>query len=135
VGEDERPLRGVSGFVDWRLCGRLSRILMDGFFVGQKHDTLLPPSEGRIAVPRIFAVGLGSTVGLGSNVLSEILTGAAGMLAKAKIGSVAVEVPGQGSLDDATRAEVMRQVFLAQFKGGRVAVLADKPLGKLIKAA
>ncbi|HEY1333477.1 MAG TPA: peptidase M17, partial [Myxococcaceae bacterium] len=34
VSEDERPLGGAAGFVDWRLCGQLSRLLVDGFFKG-----------------------------------------------------------------------------------------------------
>ena len=34
VVEDERPLSGAPGFLDWRLCGSLSRILHEGRFVG-----------------------------------------------------------------------------------------------------
>jgi len=132
VGEDDRPLRGAAGFVDWRLCGKLSRVLMDGFFVGQRNDTLLIPSENRIALPRIFAVGVGSTTGFAASALSEVLSGAANMLNKARINSVAVEVPGLGSLDDATRAELLSSVFVPRFSGSRVAVLAEKPLAKLI---
>jgi hypothetical protein len=32
---DERPLRGAAGLCDWRLCGRLSRMLQAGRVAGQ----------------------------------------------------------------------------------------------------
>ena len=60
VGQDERPLRGTAGYVDWRLCGALSRVLLQGFFIGAQGDCLLIPSEGRIAMSRIFALGTGT---------------------------------------------------------------------------
>jgi leucyl aminopeptidase len=134
VGEDERPLRGTAGYVDWRLCGKLSRVLLDGFFVGTKNDTLLLPSEGRLPAPRVFAVGLGTQKGLDRDTLQEALGTAARMLAKAQITSVAMEIPGHGSVDDAARVEALMSTFMPKFSGGRVAVLADKPFGKLLQA-
>ena len=32
---DERPLRGATGLIDWRLCGTLSRKLMAGYLDGR----------------------------------------------------------------------------------------------------
>src|SRR5262249_60449693 len=59
VPEDERPLTGAAGYVDWRLCGQLSRLLVDGFFKGSRGESLLLPSNGRIGGPRGVVVGLG----------------------------------------------------------------------------
>ena len=59
VSEDERPLGGAAGFVDWRLCGQLSRLLVDGFFKGTRGESLLLPSNGRIGAPRLVVLGLG----------------------------------------------------------------------------
>ena len=42
---------GPPGYVDWRLCGQLSRLLVDGFFKGTRGESLLLPSNGRIAAP------------------------------------------------------------------------------------
>src|SRR5690349_4139868 len=40
---DERPLRGAAGLADWRLCGRLSKLLEGGRVVGAfGESTLLP---------------------------------------------------------------------------------------------
>jgi len=57
--EDERPLRGSSGWVDWRLNGRISRCLIEKRLVGTWKETTLIPSEGRILPSLILWVGLG----------------------------------------------------------------------------
>src|SRR5512138_2371306 len=54
----ERPLQGLAGFADWRLCGLISRAIRDGAYGPDTGEALLLPSGGRIAVPRIFCFGL-----------------------------------------------------------------------------
>jgi hypothetical protein len=54
----ERPLQGLAGFADWRLCGLISRAIRDGSYGPDTGEALLLPSGGRIAVPRIFCFGL-----------------------------------------------------------------------------
>jgi len=60
----ERPLQGFAGYLDWRLCGAVSRAIRAGTFDGADGEALLLPSGGRIAVPRVFCFGL-SQVELG----------------------------------------------------------------------
>jgi hypothetical protein len=132
VAEDDRPLPSTAGYVDWRLCGALSRVLKGGFFTGAKDDWLLLPSDGKLSVPRIFVVGLGSRQGLDSGALSEALAGAGRVLTRAKVDSVALEVPAGARTDDAARAEALQKSFLPAFKGGRVALLVDKGLARLV---
>jgi hypothetical protein len=57
--EDERPLRGTSGWVDWRLNGMLSRHLAEKRLTGAWKETTLIPSQGRIVPRLILLVGLG----------------------------------------------------------------------------
>ncbi len=57
--EDERPLRGASGWLDWRLNGLLSRFLIHKRLIGTWKETTLIPSQGRILPPLILLVGLG----------------------------------------------------------------------------
>jgi hypothetical protein len=130
VGEDDRPLPGSAGYVDWRLCGTLSRILQSGFFVGARDDSLLLPTDGRFPVPRVFILGLGTRQGLDASSLGEVLAHAARVLAKARVEGVALELPGAGLLDEATRASAFSDKFLSGFKGQRVAVLADRELAR-----
>lgn len=60
VYSDSRPLKGISALVDWRLNGRLSKVLKANRFVGAFGECLLMPSEGRIRAPEILVMGLGS---------------------------------------------------------------------------
>jgi leucyl aminopeptidase len=132
VAEDDRPLPGTAGYVDWRLCGSLSRVLKAGFFTGVKDDWLLLPSDGRLPFPRVFAVGLGPRSALNKEALGAALASAARVLAKAKVESVALEIPGGGQVDEAAQAAALQQHFLPGFKGKHVAILADKALAKLL---
>jgi leucyl aminopeptidase len=132
VAEDDRPLPGTAGYVDWRLSGALSRVLKQGFFTGVKDDWLLLPSDGRIPIPRIFAVGLGARKNLDAGALGKALANAAQVLDKAKVESVALELPGGGRVDEEAQAQALQQHFLPGFKGKRVTVLADKALAKLL---
>ena len=56
---NERPLRGLTGLVDWRLCGGLSRLLLAGFASGAVGERVLCPSRGRMSHPKVLLMGLG----------------------------------------------------------------------------
>jgi hypothetical protein len=132
VGEDQRPLEGLAGFVDWRLCGGLSRLLRQGFFTGKKDDKLLLPAEGRLSMERVFVVGVGRAHALDPVHLGDALLAAGEMLHKAKIQSVALPIPEGDHLEEATRAAAFTAKFLPAFKGSRVEVMVDKGLGRLV---
>lgn len=51
--------RAVAGFVDWRLCGRIARLIASGRFCGAKDEALLMPGLGRCGAQRVFLLGLG----------------------------------------------------------------------------
>ena len=57
--EDERPLRGAAGLADWRLCGRLSRLLVRGRVRGTRGERVLVPARPRLACDKLFLFGLG----------------------------------------------------------------------------
>ena len=57
--KDERPLKGSSGWIDWRLNGMLSRFLMEKKLTGDWEETTLIPSQGRIKPRMILFLGLG----------------------------------------------------------------------------
>jgi hypothetical protein len=56
---DERPLRGAAGLCDWRLCGRLSRLLQSSRVAGKWGETTLYPPGRRLPFQRLLMVGLG----------------------------------------------------------------------------
>ena len=57
--KDERPLKGSSGWIDWRLNGMLSRFLMEKKLTGDWKETTLIPSQGRVMPRMILLLGLG----------------------------------------------------------------------------
>lgn len=123
VTEDERPLTGAAGFVDWRLCGDLSRLLKTGFFTGTPGDKLLVPTDARVPATRLFAVGLGKSRSLTALGLEHALGSAATMLSKAKIESVALAFPSLPRDVAAARDELVSRAFAPHFAGA-VAVFA-----------
>lgn len=58
--EDELPLRGGAGRVDWRLCGLISEQLAAGRMRGELGEALLIPTELRFRAGRVMLLGFGS---------------------------------------------------------------------------
>ena len=95
---DERPLRGAAGLVDWRLCGRLSRLLKTGKLAGQSGETtILPPSRSRLPFPRIVLFGLGESAGFDEVRYREAVRRIRTVLAKAGVKRYAVQPPGRAT--------------------------------------
>jgi hypothetical protein len=129
VPEDERPLTGAAGYVDWRLCGQLSRLLVDGFFKGTRGESLLLPSNGRIGPPRVVVLGLGpGGEALHPGVLRGALSQAADVLNRARVDSVALELPGRGAMPAPERTSAFDEAFVPAFRGTRVTLLAEGPV-------
>ena len=58
---DLLPLVGAAGFLDWRLCGEISRLFADNRFGGREGEQILLASQGRVPPSRIFLFGWGTT--------------------------------------------------------------------------
>ncbi len=71
--EDVRPLKGGSGWVDWRLNGKLSQLIYRSKFSGVRGEALLMPSGGRLDVREILFVGMGSRHNLKDAELPHLL--------------------------------------------------------------
>jgi hypothetical protein len=59
IFRDDRPLRGGAARADWRLCGRISQMLVAGDLSGERGEALLLPGFGRLGSPRLLIIGLG----------------------------------------------------------------------------
>jgi hypothetical protein len=57
---DERPLRGAAGLCDFRLCGRISRLLKSNRIAGELGEVTLYPPGPRLPFERLLLFGLGS---------------------------------------------------------------------------
>jgi hypothetical protein len=58
---DERPLKGSSGWIDWRLNGMISRFLIENKLSGDWKEMTLVLSQRRIVPRMILLLGLGET--------------------------------------------------------------------------
>lgn len=119
VAADERPLRGLAGLVDWRLCGKLSRVLKSDFFRGETGDSLLLPAGGRLPVRRIFVFGCGS--GTDPEAVRTELARAFSVLERAGVTSVAFGLP----LADPQEAAAVARECAQAFGGQAVLVVKD----------
>ena len=86
--EKKQP-RAVAGYIDWRLCGRLARLLLAERFRGEIDETLLMPTRGRIGAERLFLIGLGDPA-KGRFGIDERVEQAVGVLADAGARKVAL---------------------------------------------
>ena len=94
VAEDERPLRGLAGYADWRLGGALSNILRSRHFIGAPGDCLLFPVGHGVRVQRAFCFGLGPRQAFQpEQSLGALLQSAMAVLGKAGCRSFAMELP------------------------------------------
>jgi hypothetical protein len=96
VWRDQRPLTGLASLLDWRLAGRLSRLLQRGFLVGDVGEVLVVPARPRLPFDKLLACGLGPRAAFDDAtfraVLKRILDALAGLSARKAI----VELPGRG---------------------------------------
>ena len=67
---DEKPPRGVTGQVDWRLSGLISRSLAAGKITGHAAEiTLFSPDRAALPPPKLLVIGMGD----GSQLSREII--------------------------------------------------------------
>jgi hypothetical protein len=93
---DERPLRGAAGLADWRLCGRLSRLLVKGKLKGALGETIMvPPAGRRLTFKRVILFGLGESRGFDEHRYRDAVRRIRAVLTKAGIGHYAVQPPGR----------------------------------------
>ena len=59
--QDVRPLKGSVSLIDWRLNGRLSDLILQGRISGEFAESLIMPSQGRLAAREIILFGLGQS--------------------------------------------------------------------------
>ncbi len=60
IFSDEKPPRGICGFIDWRLNGFISREMKDGRIRGEFQEKVIIPFPGRISTEIILLCGMGT---------------------------------------------------------------------------
>ena len=97
VFKDDRPLRGAAGLADWRLCGRLSRLVRSNRATGDKGETLMLPASRRLRFNRILWFGLGDAKGYSDDRFRKDVAWILGVVSKAGATDWALQMPGRAS--------------------------------------
>ena len=97
VFRDDRPLRGAAGLADWRLCGRLSRLLKSGKATADAGETLLLPPGRRLRFKRVMWFGLGDAKAYTDDRFRADLTWMLSVVKKAGVTDWALQAPGRAS--------------------------------------
>jgi hypothetical protein len=97
VFRDDRPLRGAAGLVDWRLCGKLSRLLRDNRASADSGETMLLPPGRRLKFSRILWFGLGDAKGYSEERFKKDLAWILEVVKKAGVTDWALQMPGRAS--------------------------------------
>lgn len=97
VFKDDRPLRGAAGLADWRMCGRLSRLVKDGKASAEQGEAMLLPPGRRLRFARVLWFGLGDAKGYNDERFHIDLDWILGVVKKANVTDWALQAPGRAS--------------------------------------
>jgi hypothetical protein len=93
--EDERPLKGSSGWIDWRLNGRISHFLIKDKFIGYWKEKILIPSNRRLGSQMILLFGFGKLKDYSYLRLREFSSYLFETLKKMKVSSICLSLPSE----------------------------------------
>lgn len=125
--EDERPLKGGAGALDWLLCGALSRIVMEQRMQGAQGEVALLTSSRKIPAGKIFLVGLGRRAGLSPETVRTAARMAASSLGRAGVTQAAFDLFPAGEVPDGESLEALRQGLTDGSAGHPLAVALIAP--------
>jgi len=130
VFADERPLRGAPGLLDWRLCGRLSRLLVEGMLVGEEGEALLmPPPEERVAVERLLFLGAGARATFDEERCRALMAALCARVRALRVRTFALALPhdAAGALDPARAIDLLLEACAADGERLDEVVIVDTP--------
>jgi hypothetical protein len=118
--QDERPLKGTSGLIDWRLNGTISHLVKEGRITGEWQETTLIPSHGRVIPPLILFLGLGKVRDYSTLRLRDLFPRLFDTLRNLKSSKVCLSFPSDEkyNVDCGKSAEVLLEEMADSFNSG-----------------
>ena len=95
--EDERPLRGAPGLCDWRLCGRLSRLLMGGRVTGALGEVTLVPTRPRLPFDKMLLFGAGPSAAFDQERFVAVTRAVFASLDGLRLRNLVLSLPGRAA--------------------------------------
>lgn len=93
---DERPLRGAAGLCDWRLCGRLSSVIVRGHVTGDEGEVTLVPGRPRLPFEKLLLFGAGPSEGFDQARATALVGRVLRVLDGLRLRTMATALPGRG---------------------------------------
>jgi hypothetical protein len=94
IFEDDRPLRGPAGEIDWIHNGLLSRLILDGKITGRRGEAILLATQKKIPASKVLIIGLGDRGGFDLAALGSALGVTCDKLVQLKVNRCVVEAFG-----------------------------------------
>lgn len=112
ITSDERPPHGVAGLVDWRLAGRLSKLMRRGFATGEVGEVLLLPAKPKLAFDKVVLVGIGARAEFEEALYRSLIERILRTLEELRARTAVVELPGRhfNAIEPARAADVLLEV-------------------------
>ncbi|HEY6560936.1 MAG TPA: M17 family peptidase N-terminal domain-containing protein [Polyangiaceae bacterium] len=116
LAADERPPHGVAGLVDWRLAGRVSRLLAAGYATGKLGEVLLIPGKPKLPFDKVVLFGFGASAEFNEHVFRFVIDKVLATLEGLRARTAVVELPGRhiGAISAERAADI-----LLESAGGR----------------
>lgn len=132
--EDERPLRGAAGLVDWRMCGRLSRLLETRRLEGTSAEVTLVPPRPRLPFDKLLLVGLGRSAGFSEASFASALERTFEALRSMRTHSSVMSLPGRstGRISPERAVQLFIEVAAAHDHQDEVTLVEDLESQKLL---
>jgi len=116
VFSDEKPPRGICGFIDWRLNGFISREIKAGRITGDfLEKVIIPPYPRRINAELLLLCGMGTTTELSYDRISTAARSIMGTVDGLRIKNFAFELPGENREGTAT-ADIVEAMIAGFFE-------------------
>jgi hypothetical protein len=107
---DDRPPHGVCGLLDWRLAGRISRLMERGFVAGALGEVVLLPGKPKLSYDKILLFGVGARADFSEPVYRAVVEHMLKTLEGLRARTAVVELPGR--YFDAIRPERAADILL-----------------------
>jgi hypothetical protein len=110
VYHDERPVRGLAGLIDWRLTGRVSRLLRESFANAEAGEVLCVQGRPRLPYEKVLLLGLGPKASFDEAAFRAALATLLRTLSGLRVKRAVVQLPGRA--DDRIAPERAAELVL-----------------------
>jgi len=95
IATDERPPHGVAGLVDWRLAGKVSHLLEEGFIEGSVGEVTLIPGRPKLPFDKLILFGVGERTQFNERIFNFVVDAILETLEGLRVRAAVVELPGR----------------------------------------